>query len=175
MYVRASKLIEDEKISYSDLDEMIQSGLIKNLFVITGVGEFKKIESLTHIEEDYYKYKESMLANATCMIADSKQFFMSICKKYKNEYSAVQSRLFNYEREEQKKRAAEHIKKMMEADKYRYDKAKESLRDARKSYKDNEKMIIGEKHNMIYSRVSFLEIEYDKAKKEYVKKFLKNQ
>ena len=172
MYTSVSSLIENKKISYADLQEMIKAGLIKNLFILTGEGVFTPIDKIGTLEDRYLQYKNTMLESEIAFVKDAKDTFISMHKEYRYQYRDLKRRHWNYDKDFQIKVCGEKLKEIMKRDQYTYDINLRNWKTAKRKYDEEARRLDLNKNKIIYDNVFILEVEYSNAKREYVKKFV---
>lgn len=174
MLIGIHNLIENNRISYDVLDQMIRADLIKNIFVKTGDGAFRAVRGIKEIEYLYNMQCEHDLEDYVNSINFAKDDFKRECKKYKEQYKDIKRRYYNKWTGEGLDVCREKINEIMKQNMHTYDTKKYNLNSEMSRYKNAKERQEAEKNRKMYFNIFLFKIEYEQATEAYVKDLLTN-
>lgn len=176
MFTSVSSLINGDKISYDCLEEMINSGAVKNLFTKTGSGEFKKIGNKKELEDMFLRNYSQEMKIAKSSVIWARDNLKIAMKRYQAIYKNIKEKYtrYGYEPAEIVKMSVEDLKKKLDDDAFDHKLRLEDLKKYNMELKQTDAKIKAKKKSYMYYGLYFYSYEYEKAKYEYVKKILEN-
>lgn len=176
MLTSISSLIDGDKISYEIVEEMIDSGAIKNIFTKIDSGKFKKVENIKEMECMFLAYYNEQILDCKKRVEDNKNDLKRAMQKYNDDYSRLKSqyKLKWYNPDEIIEESCKALKKMLKDDVYNHKNKIYYLRDEKRRFKNEAAKLLADKKRWMYYHLYIYSHEYEKAKGEYIKKVLEN-
>lgn len=179
MYTHIAKLIEQSKISYEDVEKLVNSQKIKNLFLARNNsrgdfdGAFEKIEK-EKLKDRFINYCETQLESAKTHILNTKNRFKEKLWEYRAYYRKLKEKFSYLDGQELIQECQKELKELMRKDKDNFEHLLTNFRNAKREYK-NEEISLNQREKVIkYYSLFVYTYEYEKAKLEYMKEILES-